>query len=278
MFAALIWNPDPIIVQFGGFALRWYSLLFATGFIISFFILRKQFLEEKVSLVVLDKLLLYSVVGTILGARLGHCFFYDLEYFSQHPLEILLPFKFSPEFKFVGFRGLASHGALLGLLMAYWLLARQTGQTMRWFLDKGALVGGLCLASIRLGNFMNGEIAGAPTEVSWGMIFPNVDQLPRHPVQLYGFVVYLSLFFFMLFYNKKLQQRERAVQQGHLLGVFLLILGCLRFSMEFIKRHYVLNPNSWLNMAQWLSIPLIIGGAAIIWYTLKPVHPSTLEK
>jgi prolipoprotein diacylglyceryl transferase len=270
MFAVLTWNPDPIIAEIGGFALRWYSLLFATGFIIGFFILRKQFLEEEVPLEILDKLLLYSVIGTILGARIGNCLFYDFEYFSQHPLEILLPFRFSPEFKFIGFRGLASHGALLGLIVTYWLLSKQTGYSIRWYLDKGALIGGLCLACIRLGNFMNGEIAGAPTNVSWAVIFPAVDQQPRHPVQLYGFVVYLGLFFFMLYYNKRLQQKTPAPQEGHLLGVFLLILGVLRFNMEFIKRHYVLDPDSWLNMAQWLSIPMIIGGALLAWYTSKP--------
>lgn len=270
MFAVLTWNPDPIIAEFGGFALRWYSLLFATGFIIGFFILRKQFLEEGVSLEILDKLLLYSVIGTILGARIGNCLFYDFEYFSQHPLEILLPFRFSPEFKFVGFRGLASHGALLGLIATYWLLSKQTGYSIRWYLDKGALIGGLCLACIRLGNFMNGEIAGAPTDVSWAVIFPSVDQQPRHPVQLYGFVVYLSLFFFMLYYNKQLKQKTPPLQEGHLLGVFLLILGFLRFCMEFIKRHYVLDPDSWLNMAQWLSLPMIVGGALLAWYTSKP--------
>ncbi|MFK7796217.1 MAG: prolipoprotein diacylglyceryl transferase [Aureispira sp.] len=274
MFAVLTWNPDPIIAEFGGFALRWYSLLFATGFIIGFFILRKQFLEEGVPLEILDKLLLYSVIGTILGARIGNCLFYDFDYFSQHPLEILLPFRFSPTFKFVGFRGLASHGALLGLIATYWLLSKQTGYSIRWYLDKGALIGGLCLASIRLGNFMNGEIAGAPTDVSWAVIFPAVDQQPRHPVQLYGFVIYLSLFFFILYYNKRLKQKTPPLQEGHLLGVFLFILGILRFNMEFIKRHYVLDADSWLNMAQWLSIPMIVGGALLAWYTSKPADPN----
>lgn len=275
MFAVLTWNPDPIIAEFGGFALRWYSLLFATGFIIGFFILRKQFLEEGVPLEILDKLLLYSVIGTILGARIGNCLFYDFDYFSQHPLEILLPFRFSPEFKFIGFRGLASHGALLGLIITYWLLSKQTGYSIRWYLDKGALIGGLCLACIRLGNFMNGEIAGAPTDVSWAVIFPAVDQQPRHPVQLYGFVVYLSLFFFILYYNKRLKQKTPALQEGHLLGVFLLLLGILRFNMEFIKRHYVLDADSWLNMAQWLSIPMIVGGALLAWHTSKPTASTS---
>ncbi|WP_264793550.1 prolipoprotein diacylglyceryl transferase [Aureispira anguillae] len=272
MFTAIIWNPDPIITEIGSFALRWYSLLFATGFIISFFILRRLFEEESISLEVLDKMLLYSVVGTILGARVGNCLFYDFEYFSQHPLEILLPFKFSPSFEFTGYRGLASHGAMLGLLVAYWLLSRKTGQSILWFLDKGAIVGGLCLACIRMGNFMNSEIVGAPTDAAWAFIFPRVDDIPRHPVQLYGFVVYLSLFLFMLQYNKR---KKGLVKDGHIFGVFLLILGCLRFSMEFIKKHYVLDPDSWLNMAQFLSLPMIILGAILAWVTLNRASDLT---
>lgn len=260
MFAAITWNPDPIITEIAGFALRWYSVLFATGFVIGFFILRRLFIEEKVSLEVLDQMLLYSVVGTILGARVGNCLFYDFEYFSQHPLEILLPFKFEPEFHFTGYRGLASHGAMLGLLLAYWLLSRSTGKSMLWFLDKGAIVGGLCLACIRMGNFMNSEIVGAPTDVSWAFIFPKVDDLPRHPVQLYGFIVYLSLFCFMLMYNKR---NWKQVKDGHIFGIFICLLGILRFSMEFIKKHYVFADESLLNMAQYLSIPMIILGALL---------------
>ncbi|CAA6823234.1 MAG: Prolipoprotein diacylglyceryl transferase (EC [uncultured Aureispira sp.] len=268
MFTAITWNPDPIIVEFYGFALRWYSLLFATGFIIGFFILRRLFEQEKVSLEVLDKMLLYSVVGTILGARIGNCLFYDFAYFSEHPLEILLPFKFSPDFEFTGYRGLASHGAMLGLLVAYWLLARKTDQTMLWFLDKAATSAALALACIRLGNFMNSEIVGAPTDVSWAFIFPRVDDLPRHPVQLYGFAVYLSLFFFMLWYNKKVFGK---VKDGHVFAVFLSILGILRFGMEFIKKHYVFDPESLINMAQLLSLPMIILGALFAWYTRAKV-------
>lgn len=264
MFIIITWNPDPIITEIGGFALRWYSLLFATGFIIGFFILRRLFEKEGVSSEVLDKLLLYSVVGTILGARIGNCLFYDWAYFSQHPLEILLPFKFSPEFEFTGYRGLASHGALLGLLVSYWLLSRQTGYSIRWFLDKGAIVAGLCLACIRMGNFMNSEIVGTPTDVAWAFVFPKIDDIPRHPVQLYGFATYISLFFFILWYNKR---KEGQVADGHIFGVFLCILGILRFSMEFIKKHYVLDSDSWLNMAQFLSLPMIVLGVILAWYT-----------
>lgn len=277
MFTAITWNPDPIIVELGGFALRWYSLLFATGFIIGFFILRRLFEKEKVSLEVLDKMLLYSVVGTILGARIGNCLFYDFSYFSKHPLEILLPFKFSPHFEFTGYRGLASHGAMLGILVAYWLLSRKTDKSILWFLDKAATAGALCLASIRLGNFMNSEIVGAPTDVSWAFIFPRVDDIPRHPVQLYGFVVYLGLFFFMLSYNKKVFQK---VKDGHVFAVFIFILGILRFGMEFIKKHYVFDPDSLINMAQLLSLPMIFLGAFFAWYTRTKIsdHPTELGR
>lgn len=276
MFTAITWNPDPIIAELGGFALRWYSLLFATGFIIGFFILRRLFEKENVSLEVLDKMLLYSVVGTILGARVGNCLFYDFAYFSQHPLEILLPFKFSPHFEFTGYRGLASHGAMLGLLLAYWLLSRRTDKSILWFLDKGATVGAICLASIRMGNFMNSEIVGSPTDVSWAFIFPRVDDIPRHPVQLYGFVVYISLFFFILWYNKKVFGK---VKDGHIFAVFLFILGILRFGMEFIKKHYVFDPDSLINMAQLLSLPMIFFGAFFAWYTKTKVseQPTELE-
>lgn len=274
MFTAITWNPDPIIVELGGFALRWYSLLFATGFIIGFFILRRLFEKEEVSLEVLDKMLLYSVVGTILGARIGNCLFYDFTYFSKHPLEILLPFKFSPHFEFTGYRGLASHGAMLGILVAYWLLSRKTDKPILWFLDKAATAGALCLASIRLGNFMNSEIVGAPTDVSWAFIFPRVDDVPRHPVQLYGFVVYLGLFFFMLWYNKKVFQK---VKDGHVFAVFIFVLGILRFGMEFIKKHYVFDPDSLINMAQLLSLPMIFLGAFFAWYTRAKISNNQAE-
>ena len=264
MLAAITWSPDPIITEIGGFALRWYSVLFATGFVLGFFILRRLFIKEKVSLELLDQMLLYSVVGTILGARVGNCLFYDFAYFSQHPLEILLPFKFSPQFEFTGYRGLASHGAMLGLIVAYWLLSRKSDKSVLWFLDKGSIVGGLALASIRMGNFMNSEIVGTPSDVPWAFIFVQIDDIPRHPVQLYGFIVYLSLFFFIIKYNKRTFGQ---VRDGHLFGLFISILGILRFCMEFIKRHYVLDTDSLLNMAQYLSIPLIIFGTILAWKT-----------
>lgn len=258
---AMVWEPHPILAEVGGFTLRWYSILFAAGFVINYFVLKHHFKQEGEPLSTLDRFLTYSVVGTILGARIGNCVFYDWDYFSDHLLEIILPFRFSPEFQFVGYRGLASHGALLGLLVAYALLARSTGRRIGWFLDHAAVVSGLCLACIRMGNFMNGEVVGTPTDWSWGVVFSNVDPIPRHPVQLYGFVTYLSFFFFMLWYRRRTLGK---VKTGHLLGVFLVLLGLIRFGMEFIKRHYVIDPDSLLNMAQWLCIPMIIGGSILL--------------
>jgi prolipoprotein diacylglyceryl transferase len=268
MFAVIHWGPDPIIAEIGGFALRWYSLLFATGFVIGFFILRKRFEEEGVSAEVLDKMLLYSVVGTILGARIGNCLFYEFEYFSQHPAEILLPFRWNPEFEFTGYRGLASHGAMFGLLFSYFLLSRQTGKSILWFLDKCGLVAALSLACIRLGNLMNSEILGAPFDGAWAFVFeklPGLDgQISRHPVQIYGFLVYFCLFLFMQWYYKR---NFGKVKDGHIFGVFLAILGVLRIGMEFIKEHYVFSDDSFFNMAQYLSMPMIIGGLILVYFT-----------
>lgn len=268
---AIYWDPDPIIAQLGNFELRWYSLFFATGFIIGFFLIKKKFEVEKIDLALLDKMLLYSVIGTILGARIGNCLFYDFEYFSLHPLEIILPFQLEPSFKFTGFRGLASHGALLGLFIAYWLLSIQTKRSILWFFDKASVVAGICLASIRLGNFMNGEIGGIPTDLPWAFIFPAIDDIPRHPVQLYGFIVYTFLFLFMLSYYKNNYSENH---QGKIFGMFLVLLGSIRILMEFLKQHYVFSEDNFLNMAQLLSIPMIIAGFVLLNYNKKPLAQS----
>lgn len=271
MLAVIHWAPDPIIVEIGGFAVRWYSVLFATGFVVGFFMLRKQFIRDGIDLDLLDRLLMYSVVGTILGARIGNCLFYEFDYFSQHPAEILLPFSWGEDgFQFTGYRGLASHGAMLGLLLAYFILSRKTKFSMLWYMDRAALISGICLACIRLGNFMNSEILGAPFDGPWAVVFdklpPPTGTTPRHPVQLYGFIVYTGLFIFMNWYYS---QKRGKVRDGHIFAVWAIILGCLRFSMEFIKEHYVFADESIINMAQLLSLPLIIGGIIMAYFTRK---------
>lgn len=253
----IVWDPDPYILELGSFAIRWYSTFFATGFVIGYFIIRKHFQEEKVPLKILDQFLMYSVVGAILGARIGNCVFYDWDYFSTRPLEMILPFTFTPEFQFTGYRGLASHGGMLGLALAYWLLSIRTGKPYLWFMDKLAIVGVLGVAFIRLGNLMNSEVLGNQTSVPWAFIFIQRDTIPRHPVQIYGFICYFSLFLFMLwYYRKKVEKTEH----GHIAGVSLALLCSLRFLLEFLKEHYIFDPNSPFNMAQYLSIPFIIIG------------------
>ncbi|MCP4441490.1 MAG: prolipoprotein diacylglyceryl transferase [Aureispira sp.] len=253
----IVWDPSPYIVEVGGFALRWYSTFFAAGFVVGYFILRKFLLEEKVPLKVLDQLLMYSVIGAILGARIGNCVFYDWDYFSTRPLEIILPFTFTPEFQFTGYRGLASHGGMLGLALAYWILSWRTGKPYLWFMDKLAVVGVLGVGFIRLGNLMNSEVLGNETSVSWAFVFLQRDLIPRHPVQIYSFICYFSLFVFMYwFYRKNFGKRA----DGYIAGVSLALLCTVRFLLEFLKEHYVFDPSSPFNMAQYLSIPFIILG------------------
>lgn len=269
MLQAIIWNPSPIIVEIGSYSLRWYSLLFATGFIIGYYIIRKQFKEEGISLDLLDTYLFYSVIGTILGARIGNCLFYEFDYFYNRPLEMLLPFRFSPSFEFTGYQGLASHGAFIGLITAYWLLSRKTHRSILFYLDRTSIVAALGLGCIRLGNLMNSEILGQPFEGPWAFIFSTLPApegiIPRHPIQLYGFLLYVGLFLFML---RSYKMTLGKVRQGYLFTQFITLLGVIRFTIEFFKEHYVFDESNWLNMAQILSIPMIIFGG-FFWLKLK---------
>lgn len=269
MLQVIIWNPSPIIVEIGSYSLRWYSLLFATGFIIGYYIIRKQFKEEGISLDLLDTYLFYSVIGTILGARIGNCLFYEFDYFYNRPLEMLLPFRFSPSFEFTGYQGLASHGAFIGLITAYWLLSRKTHRSILFYLDRTSIVAALGLGCIRLGNLMNSEILGQPFEGPWAFIFSTLPApegiIPRHPIQLYGFLLYVGLFLFML---RSYKMTLGKVRQGYLFTQFITLLGVIRFTIEFFKEHYVFDESNWLNMAQILSIPMIIFGG-FFWLKLK---------
>lgn len=173
MFDYIIWNANPEIISIGSFSLRWYGLLFALGFLISqqilYYIYRKEGKSEKD----IDTLTIYMVIATILGARLGHIIFYQPEIFWENPLGVLLPFEFSPEFRFTGLQGLASHGAAIGILFAIWLYSRKKkpGQNYLQVLDRIVIVVAITGCLIRLGNFFNSEIIGKPTESALGVVF-----------------------------------------------------------------------------------------------------------
>ncbi len=260
------WNPDPEIINVFGLSLRYYGLLFVTGLVLSLAVLRKLFRRENISADKLEKLSIYGFVGILAGARLGHCLFYEPAYYLAHPLEMILPLKF-PEgggIEFVGYRGLASHGGALGLIIALLVYARKTGESLIKTIDLIAVVAGLGAGFIRLANLMNSEIIGMPTQKTWGFVFERVDQLPRHPAQLYEALVYFLIFGMTLL----LYYRKRAVlQNGFLFGWTLTLIFTARFFIEFIKeRQVAFEEGMRLDMGQILSIPYILVGLGFMIY------------
>jgi len=262
----LNWNVDPVIFMVtDSFPLKYYGALFAFGLLLGYYFVRSIYKKEHLSVDNLDSLLVYVIVGTILGARLGHCFFYEPAYFLQHPIEILLPIqKIAGVYKFVGFQGLASHGGTIGVLIAIILYCRKYKVNFLWLLDKMALGVPITAAFIRLGNFMNSEIYGKPTNGNWGVVFQRDDLIPRHPTQLYEAFSYLLIFgiLFWMYKSEKLKQAN-----GLIFGCFLTLLFLARFLIEFFKENQESFENNMLiNMGQILSIPFIlIGLTLIIW-------------
>jgi prolipoprotein diacylglyceryl transferase len=275
------WSPDPVLISFGSFEIRYYSLFFALGFILGYAIIHRLVVKEGENPKLLDSFLIYVVVGTIIGARLGHCFFYDWKYFSQHPLEIILPFEFGEETKFTGFRGLASHGGAVGIVIALILLSIKQKKSIYWYLDKLAVVVPLAGMFIRLGNLMNSEIVGDPTTLPWAFQFKLMDKSegdpmdPRHPTQLYEAISYLATFAFMFWYYGK---KHGKVLHGHLFGIFLIIMFTFRFILEYTKINEGIDETAILNMGQILSIPFVIAGVVIAYIRHKAVGQNELKK
>lgn len=272
MLAYIDWTVNP---QWG--FLRWYSVLFAVGFIAGYFMMKKIFKREGANLEWLDSLLMYMVLGTILGARIGHCLFYDWDYFSQHPLEIILPVRFEPTFQFIGFRGLASHGGAIGILIALWLFSRKVSKThYLWIVDRIFIAVAFAGVFIRLGNLMNHEIIGKPTDVPWAFKFELVDNIPRHPVQIYEALSYLVIFFILYYLYWKTDKRK---QLGYIFGWFLILLGTARFVMEYFKSSQG-GIESFFNLGlstgQLLSIPFVILGVFLLFY--KKMYQPDFKK
>lgn len=256
----IIWNPDITLLDLGFYELRWYSLLFGAGFVLSYIILQRYFKKENVKEEKLEKLTIYVVVATVIGARLGHCLFYDWDYYSDHLLEIFLPFRFSPEFEFTGFQGLASHGGAIGILVAIVLFSRNQKMNFFWVMDKLALVVPLAGFCIRMGNLMNSEIIGKPASVPWAFVFKQVDDVPRHPGQLYEAIAYLVIFFVVNAVFKRVNK-----QPGYVFGLFLILLFTARFIIEKFKIiQSDFEADMFLNMGQLLSIPFIILGIVLM--------------
>lgn len=269
----LNWNVDPVIFMItDSFPLKYYGAFFACGLLLGYAIVRRIYKKEHLSLDNLDSLLVYVIVGTILGARLGHCFFYEPSYFLQHPIEILLPIqKVAGVYKFVGFQGLASHGGTIGVLTAIILYCRKYNVKFLWLLDRMAIGVPVTGAFIRFGNFMNSEIYGKPTNGNWGIVFQRDDLIPRHPTQLYEAFAYLLIFAILLHMYRFEKIRNAS---GLIFGTFFTLLFVARFIIEFFKENQESFENNMLiNMGQILSIPfIIIGLVLVIWKSKKQIE------
>ena len=262
------WNPDPEIINVFGISIRYYGLLFVSGLIIAIYMLGWLFKRENIPSENLEKLTIYGMIGIIAGARLGHCLFYEPSYYLSHPLEMIFPITFPPDggIKFIGYQGLASHGGVLGLLIGLYLYSRKTKHSMIDTLDLIAVVVGVSLGFIRLANFMNSEIIGMPTTKPWGVIFERVDNLPRHPAQLYEAISYFIILGIMLILYLKMRNR---LKNGILFGLATILFFLARFIIEFLKEDQVgFEKGMTLNMGQLLSLPYIAVGIGFIIYGL----------
>jgi len=258
MLLQIHWNVHPEI--FPDFLpVRWYGLLFMSGFVFGYYILERIFKKEGKSVDLLDSLSIYVGIGTILGARIGHCLFYEPAYYLANPIDILKIWE----------GGLASHGAVIGILLANYFYGKKFKETgFLWVTDRLVIVVALGATLIRLGNLMNSEIVGAPTDLPWGFVFERLgESFPRHPSQLYEALFYLLSFgiLFNLYWKK-----QAGKYPGRLFGAFLILIFGFRFVIEFIKDVQVEFEKSMaLNMGQWLSLPLIALGIYLIWRSSK---------
>ena len=268
----VIWNPDLEAFSIGPMTFRWYSLCWLIGLAVAYFVVRRLYKEQKIKDELFDPLFIYCFLGILIGARLGHCIFYQPDYFLtsfKGFFEMLLPIHFLPEggWKLTGYAGLASHGGTAGLMLALWLYTKRTKLSIWTVLDNIAIATGTTACFIRLGNLMNSEIIGKVTDVPWAFIFEKVDTLPRHPGQLYEAIAYALLFVIMWTIYKTSANSQKAsaayLQVGHgwYFGFCLAYIFTFRFLIEYTKEiQEAFEASLPIDMGQILSIPFIIVG------------------
>jgi phosphatidylglycerol---prolipoprotein diacylglyceryl transferase len=301
----MIWNPSEGI-NLGFFTIRFYSLMFVIAFGLGWYIMKHIFIREKQPIEKLDTLFIWTVIATLLGARLGHVFFYDWEYYRNNLLEILLPFRFTPRFEFTGFQGLASHGAAVAIIIAmYYYSKKVIKKPMLWMLDRVVIPVTCGAIFVRIGNFFNSEIVGKATNSSFGVRFvrdyyspkevvnftkiPNVNQAynalvtdpkyaallervpAKHPAQLYEAALYIVVFLALFFLYWKTKTAEK---HGLLFGYFLILLWSVRFVVEYVKESQggIEETFGLFSTGQWLSIPFILLGIYYLFVAEKPVE------
>lgn len=259
----ILWNPNLVAFHLGPMSIRWYSLCWLLGLAAAYFIVKRLYKEQKIKPELFDPLFIYCFVGILIGSRLGHCLFYEPDYFlssGKHIVEMILPIHFMADgsWKFTGYEGLASHGGTIGLIIALWLYVRRTKVNIWRVLDNVAIATPVTACFIRLGNLMNSEIIGKATDVPWAFIFERVDMTPRHPGQLYEAIAYAIFFFVGWYFYRKKPQR---VGTGFFFGLCITLIFTARFFIEFTKDiQKDFEASMLLNMGQLLSIPFVIVG------------------
>lgn len=259
----ILWNPSLEAFRLGGFSIRWYSLCWLIGLLLAYLMVKRLYKEQKIKEELFEPLFFYCFIGILVGARLGHCLFYQPDYFLtswSHVVEMLLPIHFLPDggWRFTGYEGLASHGGTLGLMIALWLYVRKTRLGIWQVLDNIAIATPVTACFIRLGNLMNSEIIGKITDVPWAFIFERVDTMPRHPGQLYEAIAYALLLFIGWAAYRRWPKR---VGTGFFFGLCLTYIFTARFFIEYTKDiQEAFEAGMPLNMGQLLSIPFIILG------------------
>lgn len=273
------WNPSIEAFRIGSFAMRWYALCWLIGLLAAYFIVRRLYIQQKIKETLFEPLFIYCFLGILIGARLGHCLFYEPDYFlssGQHIVEMLIPIRFLPDggWRFTGYAGLASHGGTIGLIITLLLYVRKTKLNLWTVLDNIAIATPITACFIRLGNLMNSEIIGKVTDVPWAFVFQQVDMQPRHPGQLYEAIAYALLFVIGLYFYRKSPQE---VGTGFFFGLCLTYIFTARFFIEYTKEvQEAFEASLPLDMGQLLSIPFVVigilcmkGGKWMTWLAQK---------
>ena len=265
----ITWDVGPELFNIGPFSVRWYGLLFAMAFIVGFKIMQWMYKRENKPESDVEQLTIYMIVGTVIGARLGHCLFYNPEYYLANPLEILMVWK----------GGLASHGASIGILISLYVYTKKKKVSFLWQMDRVVVATALGGSFIRLGNLFNSEIIGKAADVPWAFIFTKVDNVPRHPTQLYESLGYLVIFLILFFIYKN---KYKVLNDGFIFGLFLFLLFTFRIIVEFFKENQTgFEEGMAFNMGQLLSVPFVILGVILIVRSLKKnknVTPAKISK
>ena len=265
----ILWNPDLEAFHIGSFAFRWYSLCWLVGLLLAYFVVRRLYKEQQIKDELFEPLFIYCFLGILIGARLGHCIFYQPDYFLtswKGFIEMLLPIHIDQygSWHMTGYQGLASHGGTAGIILALWLYVKRTGLGLWRVMDNIAIATGITACFIRLGNLMNSEIIGKPTDVPWAFIFERVDLLPRHPGQLYEAIAYALLFVIMWVIYRK---RPQLVGTGFYFGLCLFYIFTFRFFIEYTKEiQEAFEATLPIDMGQILSLPVVAVGG---WYMMK---------